>query len=446
MSMNIRGALPLCALALAGCGSVHDTTLNDRRSTEIFGSSQPWFEGGGAPLEPESAELHSYVRFGLLHNAGLRAAFHRWRAALEVVPQVTELPDPVFSYAHFVEELETRTGPQRQRFSLQQTFPWFGVLELRGEVAAQQAESMWWRVTDKQLKVERDIKNAYYEYAYLAQAVRIDDENLRVLRRLEPVVQRRVQAGGNQADLLRLQVEIGKLENELETLRKFQPALSARLSAAMNRRSTVPLPWPDPLEVSVSAIDVEGLAMRALRDNPELAAMRQESERAETRADLADRERWPDLTLGADYFETGAALLPGTPGSGDDPIALRVSFELPIWAGKYDAAVREAERHALAAHGELQHRKNHLRSSLEQVAYELDDAGRQIALYRDTLLPRAKQTYEVTQTAYQGGKATLLDVIDAERTLLTFEKSYWRAVSSYAQALAGLESMCGGEI
>jgi len=446
MSMRLRGGYPILAVVLAGCGTVHDTTLDDRRAAEVFGSIGAWYEGGDALPEPAAQDLQSYVRFGLLHNAGLRAAFHRWQAALEVVPQVSELPDPVFSYAHFVEELETRTGPQRQRFSLQQTFPWFGVLQLRGEVAARQADRLWWLVTAEQLRVERAIKDAYYEYAYLAQAIRIGAENLQLLRRLEPVVQRGVRDGSsNQQDLLRLQLEIGKLENDLESLRKYQPALSARLSAAMNRKATTTLPLPDPLEVVVTEVDVDELAARAMRDNAELAAMRKASDSASTRADLADLERWPDVTLGADYFDTGAALLPGTPGSGDDPVALRVSFELPIWPAKYSAAVREADRRSRAARGVLHDRQNQLRASLQQAAYELDDAARQIALYRDTLLPRARQTYEVTQTSYRGSKATLLDVIDAERTLLVFEKSYWRAVSNYAKALAELQVICGGE-
>jgi outer membrane protein TolC len=121
-------------------------------------------------------------------------------------------------------------------------------------------------------------------------------------------------------------------------------------------------------------------------------------------------------------------------------------MNLPIWRNKYAAAVRGAERQEAAARGELQDRERGLRSALEHAAYEVDDAARQIALYRDTLLPRARQAFEVTQTSYRGARATVLDVIDAERTLLAFEKSYWRAVSNYEQSLADLEILCGGEI
>ena len=40
----------------------------------------------------------------------------------------------------------------------------------------------------------------------------------------------------------------------------------------------------------------------------------------------------------------------------------------------------------------------------------------------------------------------MLDVIDAERTLLAFEKSYWRAVSNFSKSIAALEALCGGSL
>ena len=41
---------------------------------------------------------------------------------------------------------------------------------------------------------------------------------------------------------------------------------------------------------------------------------------------------------------------------------------------------------------------------------------------------------------------SLLDVIDSERALLQFEKSYWRACANYLQSEAQLDVLCGGEL
>ncbi|MFQ5506451.1 MAG: TolC family protein, partial [Planctomycetota bacterium] len=391
-------------------------------------------------------DLASYVREGLANNAGLRAAFERWRAALERVPQVTALPDPMLAYARFVEEVQTRTGPQRQRVGISQTFPWFGKLALRGQVAARRAEQLWHDALAIRLSVTRDIKNAWYEYGYLAQAIRITDHNLKLLQQLEPVVQRKIQAGAGQEGLLKLQVEIGELENRLETLRKLAPAISARLSALMNREFREPLPMPTLREPALLELESAKLARRILRENPKLEAIRQRMDRFERQSELARLSGLPDFTIGADYFDTGEALAPGTAGSGDDPIAVRIALNLPIWRSKYSSAEREARREREAASRELTELGNGLRADLEMRLYEVDDASRQIVLYRETLIPRARQSLEVTQTSYRAGTATILDVIDSERMLLAFENSYWRASSNYEQGLAEIEAICGGEI
>ena len=70
--------------------------------------------------------LQEYLRQAARNNAGLKAAFEEWKAALEAVPQAKALPDPMFTYAFFVEQVETR-----QRVGVMQTFPWFRTIQPR---------------------------------------------------------------------------------------------------------------------------------------------------------------------------------------------------------------------------------------------------------------------------------------------------------------------------
>ncbi len=446
-SRALWGSLSLLLLC-HGCGTPVDRALVASRTEQLF---RPTVSSPPSALRqnnelPEEPTLEDYIRVGLTRNPDLRAEYERWRAALEKIPQVTSLPDPMFNYGHFIEEVQTRTGPQENRFGLSQTFPWFGKLSLRGEIASRRAESLWWKVQDTRLRLVRDIKNAYFEYAYLAQAIHITDANLSLLKRLEPVAQRKVAAGGSQEGLLRLQVEIGKVENDLETLTKLRPAVSARLSAAIDRREREPLPWPSAVEPTVGERSVEKLLQELVAKNPTLESLRQQILSTQSRKELADLDGWPDITVGADYLETGSAVIPNTRGSGDDPYGFTVMFNVPIWREKYSAAVREAERQEASTRATLRNRHNQLRSDLELACYRLDDAARQIRLYRDTLLPRAQQSFEVTEEAYRAGKSTLFDVIETEQVLLAFQRSLWRAISNHEQSLAEIEVLCGGEI
>jgi len=81
-------------------------------------------------------ELEDYLAFAAMHNAGLQVAFEQWKIAVEQVPQAKSLPDPKFTYGYFIEEVETRVGPQRNKLEIMQTFPWFGEIEARTDAAA----------------------------------------------------------------------------------------------------------------------------------------------------------------------------------------------------------------------------------------------------------------------------------------------------------------------
>jgi hypothetical protein len=86
--------------------------------------------------------LRQYVGDALERNPSIQEVLARYRAALQSVPQVTALPDPVFGFSQAIRSLETRVGPQHNGFVLSQAFPWFGKLDLRGKVAVEESRLM----------------------------------------------------------------------------------------------------------------------------------------------------------------------------------------------------------------------------------------------------------------------------------------------------------------
>lgn len=439
------GILAVAALLSTACQSHVDWELAEQRiaryESEASQNEQISARAGG------ELTLHDYVLHGLQESPGLRGAFETWRAALERIPQVTALPDPKLSWTYFIEELQTRTGPQKNRYGVSQMIPWFRKLQLRGDVAGREAEALWWSFEAERLETTRRIERAYHEYAFLAQAIRITEENLALLLRLEPIVQRKFQTGARQNDLLRLQVEIGKVENEVVSLRDFRPALSDQLRAVTNfgagGASLEPLPWPTPEAMRNEEFSIQELRKSLEQLNPRLTGLRQKVSKAEAARKLASQDRYPDLTLGLQYFDTEDAIMPGVAGSGDDPIAVTLSFNLPIWLYKYRAGEREADHKAEASRANLQRTRLDLDAKLAMALYDLDNSKRNANLHKNTLIPRARQTLEVTQVSYESGQATLLDLIDSERVLLSFEKLYWRAVANHGKAFADLSALTG---
>jgi cobalt-zinc-cadmium efflux system outer membrane protein len=161
---------------------------------------------------------------------------------------------------------------------------------------------------------------------------------------------------------------------------------------------------------------------------------------------LARKEYWPDFSLGVDYILTGEARMPGVMDSGKDPVAAMLSIQLPLWAKKNKAGVKEASSRYQAAVQQRQEEENNLAARLEMVLFQYRDAERKVTLYKESLLPRAQQALEVTRSAFESGNASFLDLIDTQRTLLEFELAYEEAKTHRAQQLAALEMLTGGQI
>ncbi len=391
------------------------------------------------------AELGDYLAYAALHSPKLEAAFNRWKAAVERVPQVSALPDPRLSYRYYIRAVETRVGPQRQGFGLSQTFPWIGKLELRGDAAAQAARAERHRYEAERLKLFRRVKDAYYEYAWLDQAARITRRNLDLLTQIEQVARQAYEGDrASYADVIRAQVEHGKLSDRLESLEDLRGPIAARLNAALNRPPGAPLGNVRPDDAGSVELDDQRLAARLEEHNPELAALAREAERAEREVDLARKAYFPDVTLGVDYIDTGDSIGGRHPDDdGKDPVVAMASINLPIWWDKLAAGVREAKRRRAAVVSERRQRANDLQAELKMALYDYRDAKRKIGLYRDTLIPQARQALESSRTAFSAGKAAFADAVDAERVLLEFELSYERARADRAQALARIEELLG---
>lgn len=437
------------------------------------------------PQLTDKAKLADYLTHAALNNPGLEAAFHRWRASLERAAQVTVLPDPRFTYRYMIEEVETRVGPQKQGVSLQQVFPWFGKLALRGDAAAQAMRADRKRYDAVRLSLFKEVTDVYCEYYYLGRAIGVVRENRDLVAHLEEVARTRFKMGAApQAEVIRAQVELGKLQDTLRSLEDLRGPIVARLNAAMSRPTGADLPQPERLEeTAIEATDDEVLAW--YRDaNPELAALTHEIERRRVQIELAKKEYFPDVTLGLDYTDVGGPPRASAPGltnpgalrsvsriaggmgdaidayaigksferraspsdAGKDVWVASVSINLPIHRSKYAAGEREANaryREALAARKD---RENNLAARVTRVLYDFRDAKRKISLYRDTLLPKARQNMSATDTAYRTGRSDFLDLVDAERALLEFQLSYQRALADHLQSLPELEMLVGRTI
>ena len=440
----------MACLVISGCESQQDEFRFDqyeRAGINSFKTSEPITSEQKLPELTESSELSDYLAYAALNNAGLKAAFERWRAAVEQVPQAEALPDPQFNYGYFINEVETRVGPQSQKFGIMQVFPWFGKIEARTDAAAAAAKAARKRYEAEKLKLFFGVKDAFYEYAYLASAIEIARQNLELLEHFEEVaLTRYMAAAGSHPDIIRAQLELAKLEDVLESLQELREPMVAKLNSVLNRKSRLPLPWLPKQVFELIQVNHQEMIAMLRANNPELRALDFELAAAKSRVELAKKKFWPDVGVGLDWIQTDEARMSGVSDSGRDPVVLMFSMNLPIWRESYKAAERQAKANVRKISHKKIEAENTLLAQAVQVLYDFEDSNRKARLYGDTLIPKAEELLQASEAAYQGGTVDFLSLIDAQRMLLKFELQHERALTNNRQKLAKLEVLAGAQL
>jgi len=311
-------------------------------------------------------------------------------------------------------------------------------------MAALEAKAERQRYEAVRLRLFYRVKQAYYEYYYLARAIAVTEETLEQLRYIENIAEARYRAAAASApDVLRAQVELGKTEDELKSMQDMRSPTAARLNAALNLPSDAPQPWPGEMEDRPAAPSEAEMLAWLRESNPELKAMELDAAKEQQGIGLAGKEYFPDIELGFEYDQMVDA--PGVPNDMgmENPMAVMVSVNVPIWWEKYAAGVREAQARYRAACRDKDEKANSLAVELKMAAYNFRNSQRKVELYRDTLLPRARQSLKSIQASYQTAAASFSDLIDAQRILLEFQLSYERSLANRQQSLAELEMLAG---
>jgi len=395
----------------------------------------------------DNSTLADYLRYAEASNPALKAAFHHWQAAVQKAPQAGALPEPRFSYSYFVREVETRVGPQSQRFGLSQALPWFGKLSLQKSAAGHQARSLEEKFNAARLELFYRIKSAFFDYYYLARSVEITRDNIKLLENVEAVSRKRYSAAsGEFASVIKAQMELARLEDRLKSQLELRPVLFSRLNAALGRDPDLPLPWPARLPPVETDFDDQELSALLREHNPELKELKYLRQASRSAVELAGKNRYPDLNFGLDYIQTGRSVMAATPDDGKDPLMASFSINLPLSFGRYRAAEREAADRLAASEQVIRDRENQLLARLKMAVASLRDAERKTELYGQVLAPKAEQAVKASLQSFAAGQYDILEVIDAQRTLLEFQLAREKSLVERAKYLAEIDLLSGGTL
>ena len=323
----------------------------------------------------------------------------------------------------------------RQELQLRQEIPFFGKRGLRGDVASGDAVMRTRAADALVLDTDFSVAEAFYEYVRASEVERLLREERELVVRMRDVTRVRYSTGtAEQQEVLKLELTISQIDDELTMNVHEQDRIRARLNELTGRDPHGALPAPVWTTPDASAVEAIADPESALLNRPEVAAANAGVAKAEAARTLAGREFIPDFMLGV-MFEYGA---------GEDYAwEVLAGVNLPIWLGKRRAMVREADAMRTSAQHQLNWQELRVRRDVEDALHGVYGARERLERFDTLILPQAEQTFRSSEAGYRAGKVDFMDYLDSQRMLLAMRKEYYGVVASLGTQIAALERATG---
>ena len=390
--------------------------------------------------------LELLVALGYEWNPGLKSAREKIRAVLEQYPQAVYLENVLRQYNAFTKQLDAKVGPLTHKEMMAMKFPFPSTLTLKGQIITEDV-----LMAQKEFEIAlrdlvTEIKLAYYDYIFVTEATRINEENQKLLEQMIAIAQAKFRVGqGKYSNVIMAQVELSKLANVIITLEEQRETIIARLNTLLNSSTDLPLGAPVPIGEERVVSTLAELYKLAVENRQEIQKQKLAISKMALMVEMAKQMTYPDPTLGASYFENRG--IPDLKHTQKMPMTFMTQRTLnpanTAWFGHRNSYIHEMDVKIEAIEHRIEELESNLRFVVKKHHFGMETANRSIRLYRQTLLPQARQALDAANTAYQAAQIDFLSFLDAQRTLLNLRIEEQRALRDYRQHLTQLEQAIG---
>jgi outer membrane protein TolC len=395
--------------------------------------------GGGDRLS-----LSDVTAAVLENNPAIKEALRKWNAARARIPQAAAWDDPRLGGDSRVRRF-VDVPPNAfmdQSASVEQLIPITGKNLARARAATAEGLSAYEEVRRQQLDVIAAARAAFFRLANAHAQLEINDNNIVSLQQIANISRNKYEAGTETAaNVLVAETDHSKL---LEARRDLERQLSdeqSQLNTLMNRDAFAAIGGPEETSLTMPELSASRLRPLLLEHRPEIKMAEAKIDMEKSKVQLARREWIPDpaLTVKAQRYNDAAQAV--------SELDAGVSFSVP-WVNfrKYTAGVREARENLGAAEEGLDRAQKEALRLLRDQLQKIETAHHHVELFRDKIVPQARQVFEANRLAYETGKATFLDWITAQRNLREFEGMARQHLADYQVAVAELEAVIGAQL
>ena len=399
---------------------------------------------GRTPVASTPTPLSQLLAEAEANNPQISAADHGVRAARQMAPQVTTLPDPKFIYQQFsVGSPKPFAGYSNSDFAYigvgaSQELPYPGKLRARGTVAERDVDTKQAEVEVTKTSIADAVKADYLQLAYLQQTFGILRQNESVLDQLIQDATAHYQVGqGIQQDVLQAQVNRTKIVKEITMHHQLMGQTQAHLKGLLSRDQGSPDIVTEDLTATPLRRTSDELLAMVRQNNPQVQVDAISILKQDAQVASAKREGKPDFEVGYLYENTDRKYRDYYMFTFDVrfPRKRRVNAEVAEAMEERSESQRTLDAHLQQQLAEVQ--EGYVKAASDQELLEE---------YREGLIPQSDAAYRATLSAYASNREQFIHVLSYFTDTLTLKLEYVQTLVDHEAALAHLESLTGATL
>ena len=416
----------------------------------LVGWGMPWSFTHAASKD-ETFDLKDLLEEAMQKNPNKKAAeFDAQSMKAQIGPSGSyEDPMVAFKWKDYpVDNLSRhRFGMTGDELSVSQKIPFPGKLTKKRSATRSLYAAKDHMYQDTRLNVIKDVKTAYYELFLAYKNNDILTEQKKVIRNLIEVVRSRYTVGKvSQAELLNFQIEGAKLTEALLKSEQEIETQIAMLEDRLGREKSELKGRPEAFQSTpfdFKKITANLLLQKAMTHNFGLKAKDAVQKSTSSQLTVSKLGYFPDFAvMGAYTFRYGAPSDPGT-----DFVSAQVGMTVPLWfINKQREEVKSSRAKHAQATAQVEAARNQLMKNVRSEYAALVQASKSIDLYKNGLLPLAKQSVSSGRASYLTGQLDYLSLLNLIHTRFQTEYDYYKNLVKYETKIAELQVFVGGDL
>ena len=381
------------------------------------------------PPIPSPLTFEAALDLATSRNLGIDAA-RRQRAVREAaVRTARQIPNP-----DIVGEI-TRDVPH-QAFVVDFPIELGGKRARRVDLATEELSLAGVALQAELRTVRRELRQSFYSLLAADERVRLAEAVLDIARRLREAAQSRFETGAApRLEVLQADLGVTRAETDVDLARSLRASAQAALNGVLNVAPDQTLAVSGSLSDHTTTPPYDRALGVATASNPDLTLFDRQIAIEQRRVTLLRVERLP-----TPVFSVGGVF--NAPGEFDVGPRAGFSIGLPLFSrnqGEIAASIATASQ--LRASRQAAERR--ITNAVYGAAAKVETERRQVAAYRQQLVPTATDLESLIEESYRAGRSSVLAVLDAQRIVRDLTREALQAELELQLAVAELEELLG---